>query len=328
MQILSKYLILSLLLMAFYPCQSQFSPPAGQIGTDAIHADSSILIGWAVGCVLQPGYVQAGNPQSGLASFGLPENAIGKANNIPVSLGDSGHAIVTFAYPLRNGAGPDFAVFENSFSDDFLELAFVEVSSNGQDYFRFPSVSLTQTEIQIGTFGMLDATKLNLLAGKYRAFYGVPFDLEIMKDIQGLNVDSVTHVRIIDVVGSIDPAIGSRDSGGRLINDPWPTPFPSSGFDLDAVGVIHDRRNLSLERTPKVSWEVFPNPFNEMLHIQILDISTEWQIRLMNAQGKQWASDDVRNGSARLEVRSIPSGLYIIEIRNADQVLRRKLIKE
>jgi hypothetical protein len=46
-------------------------------------------------------------------------------------------------------------------------------------------------------------------------------------------------VRIIDVVGSIDPAFGTRDSLGNLINEPFPTPFSSSGFDLDAVGVIH-----------------------------------------------------------------------------------------
>jgi hypothetical protein len=45
----------------------------------------------------------------------------------------------------------------------------------------------------------------------------------------------VTHVRIVDVVGD-----GSaRDSDGRVIWDPYPT-ILTAGFDLDAVGVIHE----------------------------------------------------------------------------------------
>jgi hypothetical protein len=49
-------------------------------------------------------------------------------------------------------------------------------------------------------------------------------------------------VRVVDVVGSIDPAYARRDSDGRIVNDPWPTDFPiigNGGFDLDAIGVFH-----------------------------------------------------------------------------------------
>ena len=31
----------------------------------------------------------------------------------------------------------------------------------------------------------------------------------------------------------------SYDSQGNIINDPFPTPFETGGFDLDAIGVIH-----------------------------------------------------------------------------------------
>ena len=33
----------------------------------------------------------------------------------------------------------------------------------------------------------------------------------------------------------------SCDFNGHQINDPWPTPFNTGGFDLDAVGVINAR---------------------------------------------------------------------------------------
>ena len=43
----------------------------------------------------------------------------------------------------------------------FLELDFVEVSSDGVNYFRFPATSYTDTTVQTGSFGSTDATKIN-----------------------------------------------------------------------------------------------------------------------------------------------------------------------
>jgi hypothetical protein len=138
-------------------------------------------------------------------------------------------------------------VFENSFSDTFLELAYVEVSSNGADFVRFPSVSLTQATTQVGGFGTLDPTNIHNLAGKYRGGFGTPFDLADLIPLASptLDLDSITHVRVVDVVGRINAAPGnpgyspSLDADGRIINDPYSTPFPSGGFDLDGVGVIN-----------------------------------------------------------------------------------------
>ena len=33
----------------------------------------------------------------------------------------------------------------------------------------------------------------------------------------------------------------SSDVNSHQINDPWPTPFDTGGFDLDAVGVINEK---------------------------------------------------------------------------------------
>jgi hypothetical protein len=183
------------------------------------------------------------NSPAGLASFGSGGEALGFADANAahvVSLGDGGSITLSFDRPITNGPGADFAVFENGFADNFLELAFAEVSSNGVDFVRFPAVSLTQTSTQIGSFGSLDPTNLNNLAGKYRAGFGTPFDLS---DIAGLSPlvdpDDVRFVRIVDAVGSINPSFGTLDSQGHLVNEPYPTAFSSGGFDLDGVAVIH-----------------------------------------------------------------------------------------
>ena len=224
-----------------------YAPAAGQANSTAISAGSTSFHGWATGVVdLTRGPQDISDPESDVASFGVAESALGKSDattDAPlsvVSLGDGGSITLSFTAPITNGTGADFAVFENGFADNFLELAFVEVSSDGNNFFRFPSHSLTQTTTQVGTFGTLDPTNIDGLAGKYRAGFGTPFDLAQLAFVSPLlDVNAITMVRIVDVVGSIDPAYGTKDSDGHMINDPWPTGFPSSGFDLDAVGVLN-----------------------------------------------------------------------------------------
>jgi hypothetical protein len=169
-----------------------------------------------------------------------PANATTNDPNAIVSLGDGGRITLTFEQPITDGPGADFAVFENGFADGFLELAFVEVSSNGVDFVRFAATSLTPTVAQVGSFDLLDATNLHNLAGKYRAGFGTPFDLSDVARLSPLvNVAQIAFVRLIDVVGSIDPAFRTLDALGTPVNDPYPTAFASGGFDLDAVGVIN-----------------------------------------------------------------------------------------
>ena len=240
--------ILVIILMVVMPVAlwAQFAPAQDQPGTTAMHADSSAFVAWATDCVAEPGPMNITNPSAGVAGAGYPaENAIGVPDGTygVTCLGDGGWATVTFASPICNQPGPDFAVFENGFKSGnywFLEIAFVEVSSDGENFFRFPAITAVQYETQIGGFGTMDPAYIHNFAGKYGAFYGTPFDLDEVPDDPLLNKNNITHVRVVDVIGNIDPEYCTYDSQGHPVNDPWSTPFASCGFDLDAVGVIHD----------------------------------------------------------------------------------------
>lgn len=227
--------------------QGPFPPAAGQPGSTAIHKDNPSIKAWASAYEIQRGWVNVADTSlyvngSNKASFGHPSAALGMASGVStevVSLGDGGSITLRFSAPIINGPGFDFAVFENSFSDNYLELAFVEVSSDGQRFVRFPAVSLTPTHTQVGSFGTLDPTNLHNLAGKYRGGFGTPFDLNDLADSSGININNIQFVRLIDVVGSIEPSYASYDAQGNIVNDPFPTPFSSGGFDLDGIGLIN-----------------------------------------------------------------------------------------
>ena len=140
---------------------------------------------------------------SNRASYGSFLYASGPPDELVVSLGDHGMATLGFEFPIVNRPGPDFAVFENSFGNGFLELGFVEVSSDGERFVRFPAVSLTQEEQQVNTFDTLDATRIHNFAGKYQHAYGTPFDLEDIRDSAGIDLSRIIAVRIIDVGGCL-----------------------------------------------------------------------------------------------------------------------------
>jgi hypothetical protein len=235
-------------------------PGPGQPGTDAIPGASALFKGWAQSVTsFQPGPRRTGSATSpanygSAASVTGPPDAAGSQYDMPpeegpvLSLGDGGSVTLEFSPPIADGEGPDFAVFENGFitsgSAIFAELAFVEVSSNGVDFVRFPAVSCTPTSTQTGSFTTLDPRNLHNLAGKYPAGYGTPFDLsELAASNPSLDVTRITRVRIVDVIGDVKTGLGSRDAGGNWINDPFPTDFQTGGFDLDAVGVIHQSQD-------------------------------------------------------------------------------------
>lgn len=245
------------ILFAARAAAGPYAPAAGQAGSTAVAHDDSGLIAWgsSVGQVTR-GPFDISDPESPLVSFGNPNAAsIGPADgfspatgepltdpNKVVSLGDGGSITVLFNDPIANGSSWDFAIFENAFSDTFLELAFVEVF-DGDTWARFPTNSLTQTTTQIDQASSInhgiDPTNIDGFAGKYRAGFGTPFDLSILTGTPDFDLDHVIAVRVVDVVGSIDPTYARKDSFNRIINDPWPTPFSTGGFDLDAIGVFH-----------------------------------------------------------------------------------------
>jgi hypothetical protein len=261
----------------------------GYIGEDRRHAEPAdddaiinpIFRGWATSVIRYA-------PAPGVFSLRAdPNKALGPAtgNNFDiVSLGDvnstqidqgvlPGQITLSFSETIRDGNGCDFVVFENGIvsvhntgrgsikGQMFAELGYVEVSSNGIDFARFPSVSLT--EGLVGMYGTIEISDVYNLVGKHPKGEGVcmgtPFDLqEVVNEanvVSGLvDINNINYVRIVDIPGSgdfEDEGISHIDPNTRPdwdyyannhpIYDAWLT-FESGGVDLEAVGVLEEQR--------------------------------------------------------------------------------------
>ena len=194
-----------------------------------------------------------------------PNNLIGKTGGSTqyTILGNGGVITATFESALGNGAGYDFAVFENGFKSGigvFYEAAFVEVSTDGIHFVRFPTVDLGGTPI--GAFGSADPTNLYNFAGKYEVGYGVGYDLaelqyvydyitsadnmfsaeytaEFLANWSYIDIDYIAYVRIVDIIGgNATDDFDERDSYGNRVYDCYKT-VGTGGFDLTGIAAIN-----------------------------------------------------------------------------------------
>jgi hypothetical protein len=264
------------------------------------HATGAVFRGWVSGYVefVQPDPASGGYARNDSGQVCAISNSIvgrpaafdaGSTAQHVLSLGNGGSIVLGFERAIEDGSGPDFAVFENGFTDytdfagssradatnsfSFAELAFVEVATRTSAWARFPVACLNTSVLHNlnnaseDRFASQDVTLLDGVAGKHRIEFGTPFDLSALTNhpsvLSGeVDLRCIRYVRLTDVIGD-----GSTtDSLGRAVYDPYYNfstgypnpPFAAStdGFDLRGVGVIHFA-GVKVKATPQganISW--------------------------------------------------------------------------
>ena len=131
----------------------------------------------------------------------------------------------------------------------------------------------------------------------------------------------MTHIKVIDVVGTISNLYSTIDTAGNKINDPWPTPFASSGFDLDALGLIHVNGINSIEEK-KINIAIYPNPFTDKITLEIEDEITA--IQLVSISGSTLSL----GGNKSLNLSYLTNGVYFLKIYTKTNFYVQKVVKK
>jgi hypothetical protein len=126
----------------------------------------------------------------------------------------------------------------------------------------------------------------------------------------GISVDLNSNIYI---VGSLSSDTISFDN--LLVNVSTGSFFVAKLFDLTAI-------NENSDLTDLVS--CFPNPFTESL---IIESQTKGSALLFDMQGKKINEWKVNPGRNQIDVRSIDSGMYILQITSEGLTVNKKIIK-
>jgi hypothetical protein len=222
---------------------------AGPYTESGVPADDPRIVGWAAEVIDYSPAPDVGDSWNDSAKTLGPATGniadVASLGECPDLACEPGRITVEFDEAIADGDGPDLAVFENSFPPIggeglFCELGWIEVSTDGETFARFPGTSLTPEPLT--AYAPMDATDVIGFAGKHRNAYGVsegtPFDLADLADdpavVSGaVDLAEIRVVRIVDVPGFG----GYLDAEGNAIYDPFPT-TDSAGFDLEAVAVL------------------------------------------------------------------------------------------
>lgn len=171
-----------------------------------------------------------------------------------LTLGVGGSVTLAFDGAVFDGPGADLTVFENGlwFGGGFYgELLFVEVSSDGATWLRFPNHC--GTPAPLGLFDTYDPALVQGLAGNREVYANVvtngidpfdpavsggdAFDLAVLAGHPlvtsgAVDLAVIRFVRLVDVLGDGSVA----DSDGHPIYDPT---GGTASADVDAVAAIH-----------------------------------------------------------------------------------------
>ncbi len=185
-----------------------------------------------------------------------PQNVLGAPDGSVNSLGIGGWITLGFDVVITDGPGADLIVSENAFysgapGHSFAEMVFVEVSSDGVTFARFPSAYYGPQQspgafgvVNVGAYGGLaGATPVDLLATDPQNVVAAGGDALDLADLRSdpsvvsgaVDLQAITQVRLVDVRDGVD-----RDSRGVVIRDPG-----GGSSDPDSVTVIHHTGSVS-----------------------------------------------------------------------------------
>ena len=126
------------------------------------------------------------------------------------------------------------------------------------------------------------------------------------------------HAHDIFIGSSVDKMyVSGRVTEGMSITgnqDYW-----ISAYDIPAVP-------SSSSKKWNLQFSMFPNPTQDFLHIQALEVIDE--LSVFDGQGKKVLGKEVSNSAASVDLRQFPTGIYLVLVKSGGKQSVRRVYKE
>lgn len=113
-----------------------------------------------------------------------------------------------------------------------------------------------------------------------------------------------------------------------------PNPNASNGvgcygayYYIDDVRIEEVSAVLSVPATKENIALVYPNPVEDQLIVETTSAYIEGQITVYNLQGQLLQSQTITFNKMQLDWRELPQGIYVVQIKNNQQVLTKQVVK-
>ncbi|WP_040254003.1 endonuclease [Psychroserpens mesophilus] len=242
--------------------------------------------------------------------------------------GSSGGDIDIFFSEYLEGSGSNKALEIANFTGSAVSLSVytIKLSANGSGVwtsgFPFPNgATITNGDVYVVANGGANdcSAEYNYLNNDMTSFNG--------NDAIGLFKNDV----LLDIIGELgNSAVYAENT--ILVRKPT-VDRPTTTFDIvnewDIAANCDDlgehTQTLSLDEVDLNAFKVYPNPVNNILHID-LNSSKETQIEVYNVLGKRVISKTIHNSST-LNTEQLTDGIYILRVTQGNSTISKKLIK-
>jgi len=135
---------------------------------------------------------------------------------------------------------------------------------------------------------------------------------------------SVVNRSVFDEVNNTLPAIASRFNDdtkfiGWFNENDWHDPHPS--YKITSWNEIY--YDISVDADAGL---VYPNPVFDQLYYDLTD-KEAGMLTLYSYDGRKVLSHHVSNESGSIDVSSLPAGMYIVEVKLPNRIIRKKIVK-
>lgn len=158
---------------------------------------------------------------------------------------------------------------------------------------------------------------------------------ELTTPINGVQTAYPVHL-FNGLGGFLDQTIFSmehlQDSGSKYfccdVNEPPKELLSNESDQIDAIGLNDIEKDLAINPLT-----VYPNPFADKIQIEFAASSDQWtRIELLNANGQvmdvlQGNQSNRRETNPSFSTTNLPSGLYLIKITTAEEVIIKQVMK-